>query len=93
METQAKISLLEAEKQKELELLDRKYAYELQLKEMEVSGRIGQNQIQADAKIYVSDRQSKTKETETAATLQNSNVQKLADMEHEKEMAEEVETE
>lgn len=93
METQAKISLLEAEKQKELELLDRKYSYELQLKEMEVSGRIIQKDKETEGKIYVADRQSKTKETETAATLQNSNIQKLADMEHEKEMAKETETE
>jgi hypothetical protein len=87
-ETQAKIALLQAEEQKELNLLDRKYTYELQLKEMEVTGRIGQNQIQADAKIYAADRQSKTKEVENATQLQNSNIQKVADMEHEKEMAE-----
>jgi len=87
-ETQAKIALLQAEEQKELNLLDRKYAYELQLKEMEVTGRIGQNQIQADAKIHVADRQSKTKEFENATQLQNSNIQKVAEMEHEKEMAE-----
>jgi hypothetical protein len=88
-----KVGLIEVQKKATIEVDSNKGEYALREKEMEVSGRIGQNQIQADAKIYVSDRQSKTKETETAATLQNSNVQKLADMEHEKEMAEEVETE
>jgi hypothetical protein len=53
---------------------------------MEVGGRIEQNSIQARAKEYAADRQSKTKEIDTAATLQNSNIQKMADMEHEKEV-------
>jgi len=57
------------------------------LKQLEVSGRIEQSQKQADAKTYQADRKSKTKETEIAATLQNSNLQKVADFEHEKEMA------
>jgi hypothetical protein len=88
LETQSKTAIIEAEKQKEIELYHVKYAYELQLKQMEVGGRIEQNKLQADAKVYTADRQSKTKEIENATTLQNSNIQKMADMEHEKEMAE-----
>ncbi len=86
--TQSKIAVLQAEEQKEMNLLDRKYAYELQLKQLEVSGRIEQNKLQADAKIYSSDRDSKTKENVNATMLQNSNIQKMADIEHEKEMEE-----
>ncbi len=86
LETQAKMSLIDAEKQKELELIYAKGQIELQLKQMEVSGRVEGNRLQSDAKIYSSDRQSKTKELEVATTLQNSNLQKAADMEHEKEM-------
>lgn len=84
--TQSKIAILQAEEQKDMNLLDRKYAYELQLKQLEVSGRIEQNKLQADAKIYSSDRDSKTKEGVNATMLQNSNIQKMADMEHEIEM-------
>lgn len=88
LDTQSKVAIIEAEKQKEIELLNIKYGFELQLKQMEVGGRIEQNSIQARAKEYAADRQSKTKEIETASTLQNSNIQKIADMEHEKEMSE-----
>jgi hypothetical protein len=87
MDTQSKMAIIEAEKQKEMELLNLKYSYELQLKQMEVGGRIEQNSIQARAKEYAADRQSKTKEMDTATTLQNSNIQKMAEMEHEKEMS------
>jgi hypothetical protein len=93
LETQSKRTLIEAEKQKEIELYHVKYGYELQLKQLEVGGRIEQSQKQADAKIYQADRQSKTKEVEVASTLQNSNIQKMADFEHEKEMSETEETE
>ncbi len=87
LDTQAKMAILDAEKQKEIELLNVKYGYELQLKQMEVTGRVDGHKIQSDAKIHVAERQSKTKELETASTLQNSNIQKIADIEHEKEMA------
>lgn len=81
VETQAKIALLEAEKQKELELLDKKYGYEMQLKELEVSGRIEQNRLQADAKTYSSDRQAKSSESIHMATIEKENVHKAVDME------------
>ena len=87
LDTQAKLTILEAEKQKELELIYAKGNIDIQLKQMEVSGRVEGNRLQSDAKIYSADRQSKTKETEVATTLQNSNLQKVADMEHDKEMS------
>lgn len=89
-EAQAKILVIKAEKERDAFLLDKKYSYEFPMKEMEVTGRVQQNNRQAQAKEYAADRQSKTKELETATTLQNSNIQKMAEMEHEKEMAEET---
>lgn len=86
-EAQAKLQITEAEKNKELELLDKKYAYELQLKQLEVTGRIEQNKLQADAKIYSSDRQSKTTEAVAAENIKKETLHKAIDVEHENEMA------
>lgn len=94
LETQSKIAILNAEKNKELELLDKKYAYELELKRMEVGGRVEQNTLQSNAKMYAADRQAKTKEAEFMHNSQNQNLQKAAQIEHEKELAEaEIENE
>ena len=38
--------------------------------------------------IKLKNKKPKTKEIENASTLQNSNIQKMAEMEHDKEMAE-----
>jgi hypothetical protein len=91
MENAFKIQLTQAETEKELMILDRKYGYELQLKEMEVSGRIEGNRLVADAKTYQADRQSKTKETEHFTQMENDNRVKEAEMEQEKEMEKESE--
>jgi hypothetical protein len=68
---------LELEKLKEQEridaaLMDKKYGYELQLKEMEVLGRIEQSDKQAKAKIYSSDKSSETIKEKTATETQKS---------------------
>ena len=90
-EIQSKTMLLQAEQEKELAILDRKYAYELQLKEMEVTGRVIQKEKESEAKIYVADRQSKDRETNTTAQLFNSNAQMLQKQEYEKEMGDKEE--
>ena len=58
MESRAKIAVAQEQKNNELEILDRKYAYELQLKEMEVYGRIEQKNKENKGKAYASDTQS-----------------------------------
>ena len=57
------------------------------MKQLEVTGRIEQNKLQADAKIYSSDRQSKTTEAIAAENIKKETLHKAIDVEHENEMA------
>lgn len=55
MEIEADIMKLEREKELEAVLMDKKYGYELQMKQMEVGGRIDQKRIEKDSDEFIAD--------------------------------------